>query len=223
MIHKSIKSAGDPSDRDLMLYADGELEGEQRAAVEAYLARSAAGKAKVAALNLVSSVVREQALGASGEADRIADAVMAKIATEGAAAKEMHRPKPAAITSAPRALATQGPRDKPANDNSRRIFALAAIAVAAAAGLMFWSRMDPTTPQAGHGPVATSTMSHQQGGTDPLALDEGGPGVEVEAIDFGARMGTIFYVPTEEIASNVTTTVVWLNDDDDDDDSSGEE
>jgi hypothetical protein len=220
MIHKSIKSAGDPSDRDLMLYADGELEGEQRAAVEAYLARSAAGKAKVAALNLVSSVVREQALGASGKADWIADAVMVKIATEGAASNETPRSKPAAITSAPRALAAQPARDKPANDNSRRIFALAAVAVAAAAGLMLWSRMDPTTSQVGHGPVATSTMAHQQ---DPSSTDEGGPGVEVEAIDFGARMGTIFYVPTEEVASNVTTTVVWLNDDDDDDDSSGDE
>jgi hypothetical protein len=220
MIRKSIKSAGNPSDLDLMRYADGELDGEERAAVEAYLARAAAGKAKVAALGLVSSIVREQALGASRKADGIADAVMAKIAAEGAAAKETPPPKPAAILSAPRAFKAQASRDKAANDNSRKIFALAAVAFAAAAGLMIWSRMDALTPQAGYGPGATSTMSPST--SESAVNGENDLGVEVAAIDFGARMGTIFYVPTEEAASNVTTTVVWLNDDDDDE-SSGEE
>jgi hypothetical protein len=37
-------------------------------------------------------------------------------------------------------------------------------------------------------------------------------GVEVAAVDFGARIGSIFYVPTGLAASNATTTVVWLND-----------
>jgi hypothetical protein len=44
----------------------------------------------------------------------------------------------------------------------------------------------------------------------PDADDE--HGVEVAAVDFGARMGSIFYVPTGSAASNATTTVVWLND-----------
>jgi hypothetical protein len=229
MIRKSSKSAGDPSDLDLMLYADGELEGEARAAVEAYLARTATGKAKAAALSLLSDVVREQALGAAGKADGIADAVMAKIAVEGATTKGAPPPKPVAITNALRAGEEQVRRNKPpANDNSRRIFALAAVAVAAAAGLMIWSRMDATSPQVGHDPVAISTTSHQHGPTppstaEPTANGEDELGVEVAAVDFGARMGTIFYVPMEETASNVTTTVVWLNDDDSDDDSSGEE
>ena len=36
-------------------------------------------------------------------------------------------------------------------------------------------------------------------------------GVEVAAVDFGAHMGTIFYVPTDAVAG-ATTTVVWVDD-----------
>jgi len=39
-------------------------------------------------------------------------------------------------------------------------------------------------------------------------------GVEVAAVDFGSKVGTIFYVPTESATSKHTTTVVWLTDTD---------
>jgi hypothetical protein len=39
-------------------------------------------------------------------------------------------------------------------------------------------------------------------------------GVEVAAVDFGSRVGTIFYVETEAATSRHTTTVVWLTDSD---------
>jgi hypothetical protein len=38
-------------------------------------------------------------------------------------------------------------------------------------------------------------------------------GVEVAAVDFGTRTGTIFYVPMDADSSKHTTTVVWLADD----------
>jgi Ni,Fe-hydrogenase maturation factor len=45
----------------------------------------------------------------------------------------------------------------------------------------------------------------------PIAdLEDREPGVSVDAIEFGAHTGTIFYVPTD----TGTTTVVWLTDDD---------
>lgn len=230
MNRKPLKSAGDPSDLDLMLYADGELEGEERAAVEAYIARVGAGSTKIAQFNLVSSLVRDQALDGAGKADGLADAVMAKIAAEDASAKEAPPRAPIALASAPRALKAQARGERSANDNARGIFALAVVAVAAAAGLMIWGRMD-ATPQ--HAPIAISTTSPQSPvppasvtSATPAPEGDNEPGVEVAAVDFGARMGTIFYVPTKESASNVTTTVVWLNDDEDDssgDDSSGEE
>jgi hypothetical protein len=222
MNRKPLKSAGDPSDLDLMLYADGELEGEARAAVEAYLAKVAAGSTKVAQLNLASSILREQALDAAGKADGIADAVMAKIAAGGAVAKETPALKLASLASKPAPSRRATRRERSANDNARAIFALAAVAVAAAAGLMIWGRMD-AAPQ--HAPIAISTTSPQSpalpSSAAPASEGDNEPGVEVAAVDFGARMGTIFYVPTKESTSNGTTTVVWLNDDDDD--SSGEE
>ena len=217
MIRRTTKPRGEPSDLELMLYADGELDEERRFAVEAYLVRSPAGSAKVSALNLVSGIVREQSLGSAAGADGIADAVMAKLTTNGAGAASTIPTKPSPI----KALAG-APRAKPANDNSRGIYALAALAVAAAAGLMLWGRMD-TSSQAPERPVAAMPATPEQlpalpppakaAEATPSPDVEDAPGVEVAAVDFGARMGTIFYVPTGAAASNATTTVVWLNDD----------
>jgi hypothetical protein len=76
------------------------------------------------------------------------------------------------------------------------------------------------TPEA---PIAAMTSTPEQIPAPPAPVKAAEPtpspdaddehGVEVAAVDFGARMGTIFYVPTGAAASNATTTVVWLNDD----------
>jgi hypothetical protein len=216
MILRTTKPTDEPSDLELMLYADGELDEERRGAVEAYLARSTAGSAKLSALNLVSGIVREQSLVSAAGVDGIADAVMAKLTANGAGAASTISTKPSPIK-----VTAGAPRAKPANDNSRGIYALAAVAVAAAAGLMLWGRMD-TSSEATERPVAAMSATPEQlpappspktaeATPSPDAEDE--PGVEVAAVDFGARMGTIFYVPTGAAASNATTTVVWLNDD----------
>jgi hypothetical protein len=34
----------------------------------------------------------------------------------------------------------------------------------------------------------------------------------VASVDFGAHMGTIFYVPAGAAVSSATTTVVWVDD-----------
>jgi hypothetical protein len=226
MIQRPIKAAGEPSDLELMLYADGELDEDRRPAVEAYLARGTTGATKLGALHLVSGIVREQSLGAAGPADGIADAVMAKLTANGAGAAS----KPTPITMGLQATSIPGPRSGPsatgaprtkaANDNARGIFALASIAVAAAAALMIWGRMDAST-QAPQGPVAAMNATPEQLPAPPAPAKiaeptpdvEGEHGVEVAAVDFGARMGSIFYVPSGAAASNATTTVVWLNDD----------
>jgi anti-sigma factor RsiW len=222
MIRKpSSKTADTPSDLELMLYADGELEDARRAMVEAYLARDTAASSKLAAQRLVSGIVRERALGAAGRADGIADAVMAEIESPAKGAAEAKIPKPAALAPAKGGLAPKMGRERPANDNARGIFALAAVALAAAAGLMLWSRMGAEPQAALHFPVATSATTQEQSPAPPPQVEtaepapdgDDGPAVEVAAVDFGARVGTIFYVPTEAAASNATTTVVWLNDD----------
>jgi hypothetical protein len=217
MIRRTTKPRGEPSDLELMLYADGELDEERRFAVEAYLDRSTPGTAKLSALNLVSGIVREQSLGSAAGADGIADAVMAKLTANGAGAAATIPTKPSSIKAMAGAT-----RAKPANDNSRGIYALAALAVAAAAGLMLWGRMDTGSP-ASERPVAVAPATPEQlpapvpsaraAEATPSSDVEDEHGVEVAAVDFGARMGTIFYVSTGAAASNATTTVVWLNDD----------
>ena len=217
--------AGIPSDLELMLYADGELQSERFAVVEAFLAREPTARRKLSSLGLVSGLVRERAIAAASPADGIADALMARIAAETATNGVVHakatplHAAAAPVKLAPVAVITPSSA-KPANDNSRGIFALAAVAIAAAAALMIWGRADLHPELASTAPAAQTEARPIIVAppalikvTEPAAEIDGEHGVEVAAVDFGARMGSIFYVPTGLAASNATTTVVWLNDD----------
>ena len=210
-----------PSDLELMLYADGELEEDRIPVVEAFLAREPNARRKLTSLGLVSGLVRERAVASASPADGIADALMAQIAAEtstngvGHAIATSPREVPAPPKIAPVAAAA-----KPANDNARGIFALAAAAIAAAAALMIWGRAAevPSDVASNRPTVQTETRPIVVAPpamikvAEPAAEADGEHGVEVAAVDFGARVGSIFYVPTGSAASNATTTVVWLND-----------
>ena len=217
--------ADTPSDLELMLYADGELEGERFTAVEAFLARDAGSRRKLSSLGLVAGLVREQAVASASPADRIADALMAQIALEAGTNGVVHAtsaPLREVVAPAPVKLTPVAPRAaKPANDNSRGIFALAAAAIAAAAALMIWGRSDvrpevATNQSPGQTtearPVVVAAPPAPAKVVEPAVEADDEHGVEVAAVDFGARIGSIFYVPTGLAASNATTTVVWLND-----------
>lgn len=216
-----------PTDLELMLWADGELDEGRAREVEAYMLRDASSRAKIVGLDVVSAAIRERA--PSALADGIADAVMARVEREGAngigkvdaARKGANGVAPGADhASETRRLAPGAAPQRPANDNNaRRIFGLAAIAAAAAAGLMIWGRMDAephrTEIQAPHSAeVAVAPAPSPQPAPEAPAApsDEGEPGVEVAAVNFGARMGTIFYIPTGSSEHSPTTTVVWLSD-----------
>ncbi|WP_437732230.1 anti-sigma factor family protein [Sorangium sp. So ce1335] len=227
------EASAPPTDLELMLYVDGELDEARHRQVEAYVRHDPRCRAKVAGLVTAADMIRDGAL-ASSAADSIADAVMAKIQAEPAvAAKIQVAPVAAAradggAAAQPRAASSSGEatrspaplRGSPANDNARGIFALTAIAVAAAAALMVWGRMDAEAPSASLpaptvpevlAPAPLATVSEPA--ALPSAEGEVQPGVEIATVDFGARMGTIFYVPREAVASGPTTTVVWLSDD----------
>jgi anti-sigma factor RsiW len=219
-----------PTDLELMLYVDGELDEARHRQVEEYVLLDPRCRAKVAALVTAADMVRDSAL-ASSAADGIADGVMAKI-LEGqggvARAEGDSVVRPVASPPSgdpPRARARlQG---SPANDNARGIFALTALAVAAAAALMVWGKMGVETPTAeltrsapsallAPPPAAPSALPEapaKEPAAAPSVEGEVEPGVEIAAVDFGARMGTIFYVPREAVASGPATTVVWLSDD----------
>ena len=209
---------GSPSDLELMQYFDGELEEPRRSAVAAFLSADLGAQNKVAGLTITSAILRDQA-GSLSAADGIADLVMAKISADPGA--NVH-PSQAKVLPFP-ALSTKPAA--PANDNSRRIFAaLGALAVAAAAAFALWGQASaPPAGPARSTPVAAVTAPS----TVPTAVNpepdidaasvnaeaDTEHGVEVAAVDFGAHMGSIFYVPSGSIEAKRTTTVVWLADD----------
>ncbi|XXT17664.1 hypothetical protein WME94_46280 [Sorangium sp. So ce429] len=216
------EASAPPTDLELMLYVDGELDEARHRQVEEYVLHDPRCRAKVAGLVTAADMIRDGAL-ASSAADRIADEVMAKIHAAPAAVATSDSGAAARPIAAPSGEMPRAParlRQPPANDNARGIFALTALAVAAAAALMVWGRMGVEAPSAAlptpspaevlaPPPVAPANEPTAA----PSAEGEVEPGVEIAAVDFGARMGTIFYVPREAVASGPTTTVVWLSDD----------
>ncbi|TKD07357.1 anti-sigma factor family protein [Polyangium fumosum] len=224
-----------PTDLELMMYVDGELEGERLREVRQALSRDSALRNKVAALSLSASIVRENAESAA--AIDLTDGIMARIAADKSPTRDARDAAPALEAPSERKDAEVKPllrpgldkaaaKSTPSNDNSRGIFALAAVAVAAAAGLMIWGRMDVGTPHSQGAPVAAITTPAEPPAAPAPTTAEAArvadtdaqdgdtePGVAVAAVDFGTKIGTIFYVPAEAATSNHTTTVVWLADD----------
>jgi hypothetical protein len=230
--------------RDLMLFLDGELDDAQVAEIERQLEADAEARCHVAAMRLTGSLLRDRAEESSA-ADSIADLVMARIDKGDLPAGEVE-PAPAPVAELPNGSARRGlrsaadsaaaapvaarepaPRSLPhigippsrrtANDNARTIWALTAVAVAAAAAFMIWGKADGG-PVAGPRPSTTQSLPDDPpaefvGNAPPQApptpdTDVAG-GVEVATIDFGSTLGSVFYVPG---SAGETTTVVWLAD-----------
>jgi anti-sigma factor RsiW len=221
-----------------MLYADGELDPERLDEVEAYLARDGGARSKLATMRLAGNFVRDAAkLGprAGEAADSIADAVMLAIAAgrpsdlsgEVLPAKaEDAGARVIPIDAARRKTEATGPRTSQAPPNSRAtrtsarfVMRLAAAAMAVAAGMMLWARLEPDAPSA-RAPVsapespASSPVSGLRDEPAAPPASDGAPemGVEVAAVDFGSQTGAIFYVPAGAALDGPTTTVVWIND-----------
>jgi anti-sigma factor RsiW len=194
-----------PSDLDLMLYADGELEAERLAEVEAWLSADAAARDKLAGLCTVSRIVREEALEGASGADGLADRIMAAIEE-----KQERPPAPPPPVAAP-----------VANDNGRRVLFVVATLVAAAAAALLWVRAPGGGPVANHRASAPEAQTVTMGQahkppTQPVGVEaDVEHGVEVAAVDFGSTTGAVLYVPN---GPSHTTTVVWLSDDSDGED-----
>lgn len=223
------------SDLDLMLYLDGELSAERHDEVRRALTRDKVLRSKLSALEMTSTIIRERAVDAAANID-LADSVMAKILA-GDAAVSLDQRDAAPVIDEPQDSPTEqvqpvrleklGARPQPSNDNARGIFALVALAVAAAASFMVWGRLAPNPSTMATEPVAMVTTQEVAPAKPPVELpaqpavapeaeaaEEQEVGVEVAAVDFGSKVGTIFYVPTEAATSTHTTTVVWLTDPD---------
>lgn len=214
-----------PTDQELMLYADGELGDERRAEVETHLASDETARRKLWGLRTTGDLVREAALELSA-GDAIADAVMSKIGAESkpnGAHVEAPSKQADIIRIGERRPAALGkvPAKRAANDSARSIWMLTTVAVAAAAGMMIWGRMEAAPTVDRSRTASTVEVVAPVEAPNPLAAEQPSltpdgeleMGVEVAAVDFGARTGTIFYVAGDQGASSPTTTVVWLADD----------
>jgi hypothetical protein len=212
-----------PTDEELMLFADGELEGARRDEVADHVAADPIARRKVAALRFAGDLVCETALEGASPADGIADAVMAQIARDAEAtpdAKAEARSFGSEASSSSKiakigeVTSLEAARVRRAEaGRSRRIFALAAVAAAAAAAMLLWGRTTPEHPVATRVapevPTESAAPLPSETAKPAPAAEQGG--AEVAAVDFGARTGSIFYVPSD--AASKMTAVVWIDDD----------
>ena len=164
-----------PTDRELMLFFDSELDPSRAKEVEAHVAANPRARAILAALRQETDLLASAALDQASRADTIADDVMAAIEREPA------RPSIAPVRQLRRSRSV--------------LIAGAFLAAAAAVALAVF--LPHKMPQ-----DARATL---------VAEDPGFVGAVIEIVDFGARPGTIFYVPSEDESA---TAVVWLTEDD---------
>jgi len=221
-----------PRDEDLMRYLDGELEEAQSAEIEQLLQQDEQAAGKLAALSLLGELLRESADRQVG-ADGIADAVMAAVEAE--ACESDGGSCEDEVGLAPVVPLPLRPRDKlpvsPANDNSRNIFTLAAVAAAIAAGFFLWGRADtgselavtstnpPVATQPAQPALSLAALEPSQAAAPAVPQpepEEAGPGVEVASVDFGSLTGSVFYVSGksgDDDRDATTTAVLWVTDD----------
>ncbi len=204
-----------PTDLELMMFADGELEGPRRKVVEAYLRDSEIGRRKLATLGLGAMVTRDVIKAEARRAPDLTGSIMAAIEAE---------PQPAATPTATVVrIATVKKRSK---NGGRALYALGALAAAAAASLLFFNQpalkhaSRTGAPTAAHEAMEAAKRAGKLTaaafeGTATAKVEDAPPsdepehGVEVSAVDFGAQSGAIFYVKGDSPSPSIT--VVWLS------------
>jgi anti-sigma factor RsiW len=164
-----------------MLFVDDELDAARAAEVRAHLAADPRARALVASLRLAAELMEQGAL------ERAAASGADSIA-DGVMAALASDPSRAGLAPV-----------RPLRRSRSVLVAGGFLAAAAAVALaLFFPHRNLTTARAPVGPSAP-------------ASEPGFAGAVIDVVDFGARPGTIFYVPSEDES---TTAVVWLTEDD---------
>jgi anti-sigma factor RsiW len=180
-----------PTGEELMMFVDGELDPVRAAEVQAFVESDPDARATVEALGIAGEIVSESALeradraGASDVADRLMHAIEA----DRAGVVDLGARRRGRLT---RPWAFAGP-------------AWATLAVAAAVAI--WVNVPKIHPDTG--PMVMIGSANKA--IEKTAAVVAATSAEVDAVDFGARAGSIFYVPSDGVG---TTAVVWLTDDD---------
>lgn len=222
-------SAGNnaPTDWELMLFHDGELEEPRRSEVATWLEQSQVGRGKLAGLGLGGELLRESALAKASSFD-IADVVMKQVGSANAQSAAVQPAKVIELRKAGGRAGQQagvpaGGQDKPAErqDGGRLLLPLTALAAAAAVALFVWGKYGTdetpvartqTTEQAEPVQPLPSSKTAAPPSSAPLFAqasdDESEPSVQVASVDFGSRTGAVYYVGGA--SQGATTTVVWV-------------
>ena len=218
-----------PTDLEWMMFHDGELEPSRQAELQALLDGDEQAAAMLRGMNALGVFVRETA--GKAKLPDLSDAIMEGIADfDQAEAKPIARiePKPAKpvqqATRPAQVLSLPAKSASSANDNGRLLFGLTGLAAAAAVGLFVWGRSAgetlvaqlPNEPRLSAEEVAPAepaapTLAAAPSKPVQQEEDRGLPPVEVASVDFGSRIGAVYYV--DEPRGGATTTVVWLADD----------
>ncbi len=189
----------EPTDLELMMLLDGELEPARRVEVEAFLAEAgeaegAAARGKVAGMRSVSRVVATfDWPGASPAAGAprvdLAELVMASLPvavplrTAGALVAPASAGDPASAEVVAKAVGVPAKKPagetplpvssrRPANDNSRAIFGFAVAAAAAAAAVFFWGKTGDDTATPARDPIAMTAPSIASGASEMAPAPE---------------------------------------------------
>jgi anti-sigma factor RsiW len=182
---------------ELMQYADGELDGEARARVEALLRTSDEARGVVDAMGALGEVVREgvgDRVDQSANVDGIADAVMSAI--------EREPGKVAPIGQARRARTG--------------VTSAVVAALALAAGVVFFVTSRAPAPVAKEEPVPSAPVAQTPEPVAPsasqaLAQTET-PGVDLEEVRSIRNKVDVFFTPTASAAGAKASVVVWIDD-----------
>ena len=200
----------DQGELDLLAYLDGELEGEQAAAVEARLRTDRAYAARLRAMQAIGDFLRKDAdrLYSSAKVDKIVDDVLTKVRENG-----VHESGGGAEVIPLSQIAPPTSRLTRTKKNTVIWVAFGGVMAAAAAMILWVNAHDPNK---GVAPVA-STSTNAPASTDTVAVvktaapppsnppvpesDE----VEVEGLEVGSE-ATVIYTRGEEGSS----PVVWI-------------
>lgn len=181
----------------LMRYLDGDLDGEEAAAVERWMAESTEAQRLCSDLERVRVELRAISEERGRRADSIVEGVMARIDAAGGAKMRVVR-----------GGGGQGP--------DRRVLAFVpalGLALAAAAAVVAYFRPHPA-PIAALRERPTAAVSQApaaeafSGASAAAVSSEPAAGASIESVDFGGQNGTIFMVA----AGQEVTPVVWLDD-----------
>jgi anti-sigma factor RsiW len=178
----------------LMAYADGELEGAERAEAERLLATEADAARFVAQVGGLGDLVQlghdERSAKTIATFD-VADAVMSRVSSAGAVG----------VTSLAEAREKRASSKRGGGSRLKIGAGIAAALALAASVLVFAQHRDEETPMARSSPAVQAPGAPAQAG--------GGTGVEVSTVNSPGNSVSVFYLPSANELS--TSVVVWVD------------